>query len=232
MIRVAFFSGLLALSLSAIAENEPYNRVDFNSEAAREVANDLLQATMSMEVSDRSPARVAQMLNTTLNDALKKAAAFTTVKASSGAHSTYPIYGKSNHLDGWRGTAQIRLESRDFKAAGELIGQLQESMQLSSVSFTVAPDTRRQLENSLISEALAAFKKRAETIRESLGGSGYRIVHIGINQGGYYPQPMMDRGVMAMKAAVAVPEFSGGDSNMTMQVSGTIEIISAKGVEK
>lgn len=232
MIRVAFLSGLLAFSLSAVAENEPYNRVDFNSEAAREVANDLLQATMSVEVSDRSPARVAQMLNTTLNDALKKAAAFTTVKASSGGHSTYPIYGKSNHLDGWRGTAQIRLESRDFKAAGELIGQLQESMQLSGVSFTVAPDTRRQLENSLISEALAAFKKRAETIRESLGGSGYRIVHIGINQGGYYPQPMMDRGVMTMKAAVAAPEFSGGDSNMTMQVSGTIEIIPAKGVEK
>lgn len=227
MPRTLLLTALLVLASTAYAAEEPqYNRVDFSTEAAREVGNDLLQAQMRLEVSDQSPARVAQLLNTTVNEALKKAAAFSAVKAASGNYTTYPIYGKNNRLDGWRGNAQIRLESRDFKAAGELIGELQSSLQLAGVSFTVAPETRRQLEDELVGEGLAAFRKRAETIRASLGGSGYKIVHVGINSGGYHPpQPMLD-GMFAMKALAApAPEFSGGDSDLTMQVTGTIEII-------
>jgi predicted secreted protein len=226
MPRTLLLTALLVLASTAYAAEEPqYNRVDFSTEAAREVGNDLLQAQMRLEVSDQSPARVAQLLNTTVNEALKKAATFPAVKAASGNYTTYPIYGKNNRLDGWRGNAQIRLESRDFKAAGELIGELQTNLQLAGVSFTVAPETRRQLEDELVGEGLAAFRKRAEAIRASLGGSSYRIVHVGINRDGYHPQPMLD-GVVAMRAMAApAPEFSGGESDLTMQVSGTIEII-------
>lgn len=232
MPRTLLLAVLLILASTVHAAEEPqYNRVDFNTEATREVGNDLLQAQMRLEVSDQSPARVAQLLNTTINAALDKAAAFPAVKAASGNYTTYPIYGKNNRLDGWRGNAQIRLESRDFKTAGELIGELQTSMQLAGVSFTVAPETRRRLEDELVGEGLAAFRKRAEAIRESLGGSGYKIVHVGINSGGYHPQPLMD-GMIAMKAlATPAPEFSGGDSDLTMQISGTIEVIFPQGAQ-
>lgn len=232
MPRTLLLTALLVLASTAYAAEEPqYNRVDFSTETAREVTNDLLQAQMRLEVSDQSPARVAQLLNTTVNEALKKAAAFPAVKAASGNYTTYPIYGKNNRLDGWRGNAQIRLESRDFKAAGELIGELQSSMQLAGVSFTVAPETRRKLEDELVGEGLAAFRKRAEAIRESLGGKGYKIVHIGINHGGDHPQPLME-GMIAMKAMAApAPEFSGGESDLTMQISGTIEIIFPQGAQ-
>jgi predicted secreted protein len=227
MPRFLILAALLVLASTAHAAEEPqYNRVDFSTEAAREVGNDLLQAQMRLEVSDPSPAKVAQLLNTTVNAALKKGAAFPAVKVASGNYTTYPIYGKNNRLDGWRGNAQIRLESRDFKAAGELIGELQGSMQLAGVSFTVAPETRKKLEDELVGEGLAAFRQRAEAIRAALGGSGYKIVHVGINSGGYHPpQPLLD-GVVAMRAMAApAPEFSGGESDLTMQVSGTIEII-------
>ena len=108
----------------------------------------------------------------------------------------------------------------------ELIGELQTTLQLAGVSFTIAPETRRKLEDELVGEGLAAFRKRAESIRASLGGSGYKIVHVGINSGGYRPpQPILD-GMVAMRAMAApAPEFSGGDSDLTMQISGTIEII-------
>lgn len=232
MPRTLLLAALLVLTSTAYAAEEPqYNRVDFSTEALREVGNDLLQAQMRLEVTDQSPARVAQLLNTTVNEALKKAAAFPAVKAASGNYTTYPIYGKNNRLDGWRGNAQIRLESRDFKAAGELIGELQTSMQLAGVSFTVAPETRRKLEDELVGEGLAAFRKRAEAIRESLGGSGYKIIHVGINSGGYHPQPRM-AGMTAMKAMEAsAPEFSGGESDLTMQISGSIEIIFPQGAQ-
>ncbi|MGO8754031.1 MAG: SIMPL domain-containing protein [Gallionellaceae bacterium] len=225
MLRIALLCGLLSVNSWAGAETEPYNRVDFQVEAAREIPNDLLVANMTVEIQDKQPGRVAQQLNTALNDALRKAAAFGTVKVSSGNQSTYPVYGKNNLIDAWRGHGEIRLESRDFKAAGELIMQLQSTMQLGGVQITVAPDTRAQIENALITEAVKAFQTRAETIRAAVGAASYKTVHFSINSGGIpprYPLPMMRSAAIA-EAAIPAPEFAGGESRMTVQISGTIE---------
>lgn len=223
MLRIALLCSLLFANSWVVAETESYNRVDFQVEAAREVANDLLTATMTLDIQDKHPGRVAQQINAALNDALKQAAAFSTVKVSSGNQHTIPVYGKNNQLDAWRGHGEIRLEARDFKAAGELIMQLQTSMQLGNVQFTVAPDTRAQIENALIAEAIKAFQTRADTIRAAVGAKSYKTVRFSINNGTppHYPMPMM-RATMA-GAAIPAPEFASGESRMTVQISGTIE---------
>lgn len=226
MLRIALLLGLLSLQSWAYAENEPYNRVDFQVEAAREIANDLLVANMSIEVQDKQPARVAQQINAALNDALKNAATFGNVKVSSGGHNTYPVYGKNNQVDGWRGHAEIRLESRDFKAAGELIMQLQSTLQLNGLNFTLAPDSRAQSESDLIAEAIKAFLARADAIRAAFGARTYKTVHFSINGGipPQYPKAMMRAAPMAADMEIPQPEFAGGDTRMTVQVNGTIEL--------
>lgn len=226
MLRIALLLGLLSLQNCAHAENEPYNRVDFQVEAAREVANDLLVAGMSIEVQDKQPARVAQRINSALNDALRKAATFGNLKVTSGGQNTYPVYGKNNQVDAWRGHAAIRLESRDFKAAGELIMQLQSTLQLNSLNFVLAPDTRTQSESELIAEAIKAFQQRADAIRSAFGSHSYKTMHLSINGGmpPAYPRTMMRAAPMAMDAAIPQPEFAGGDTRITVQVSGTIEL--------
>lgn len=226
MLRIALLLGLLSLHSWAHAENEPYNRVDFQVEAAREVANDLLVAGMSIEIQDKQPARVAQQINAALNDALKKAAAFGNVKVISGGQNTYPVYGKNNQIDAWRGNAEIRLESRDFKAAGELIMQLQSALQLNGLDFVLAPDTRAQSESALIAEAIKAFQARADAIRTAFGAHAYKVVRFSINSGmpPYHPKMLMRAAPMAADAAIPQPEFAGGDTRMTVQVSGTIEL--------
>lgn len=227
MLRIALLCSLLSVNLLAQAsDSDTYNRVDFQVEAAREVANDLLVASMSVTIQDRQPALVAQQLNTALNDALKKASAFSTVKASSGNQNTYPVYGKNNQIDAWRGHGEIRLESRDFKAAGELIMQLQTALQLGGVQFIVAPDTRAQAENALIGEAIQAFQSRAVAIRTAVGAASYKTVHFSINSSGMpprYPMAMMRSPAMA-EAAIPAPEFAAGESRLTVQINGTIEM--------
>ena len=89
MLRIVLLCCLLTVSLVAQAsEGDRYNRVDFQVEAAREVTNDLLVANMSADIQDTQPARVARQLNTALNDALDKAAAFGSVKTRSGNQNT------------------------------------------------------------------------------------------------------------------------------------------------
>ena len=225
MLRIALLCGLLSVNTLAHAETTLYNRVDFQVEVAREIENDLLAVNMAVEIQDKQPGRVAQQINTVLNDALKKASDFSTVKSSSGNQRTYPVYGKNNQIDVWRGHGEIHLESSDFKAASELIMLLQTTLQLGGVQFTIAPDTRAKIENALIGEAIKTFKARADTIRTALGAKAYKIVHFSINSGGIpprYPVAMM-RGASISDTAVPAPEFAGGESRMTVRINGTIE---------
>lgn len=226
MLRNALLFGLLFFNLTAQAEAEPYNRIDFQVEASREISNDLLTTMMSVEFQDKQPARVSQHLNAALNAALQKTAAYSTVKATSGNQNTYPVYGKNNQIDAWRGHGEIRIESRDFKAAGELIMQLQNTLQLSDVQFSISPDTRATVESALITEAIKAFQSRADAICQALGARAYKTVHFTINNGGMPPRypvaPMRSRAVADTE--IPTPEFASGETRMTVQINGTIEI--------
>jgi len=222
MWRIVLLCSLLSFTLSARAETDAYNRVDFQVEASREIANDLLTASLLTEIQDKQPGRVAQQLNSILNDALRQAAAFSGVKMSSGNQRTYPVYGKNNQISGWRGQGEIRLESRDFKAAGELIMLLQTTMQLGNVQFSVSTETRSQAENTLITEAIQAFQLRSEAIRTATGAKSYKTVHFSINQNGMPQHFALMRA--AADSAIPAPEFAAGDSHLTVQINGTIEL--------
>jgi predicted secreted protein len=199
--------------------------VEFQAEAQREVANDTINATLYAEFTDAAAAQVANQLNKTLADALKTAADFKAVRARSGGNQTYPVYDRQNKLTGWRGRAEIRIDSKDFPAASALIGKLQAAMQLGGVSFSVSPELRRQTENELIAEAVAAFRSRAEIARASLAGRAYKIRRIALSTGGFAPQPRPYLAARAMASAeVAPPPLEGGQSMVTVSASGTIDV--------
>jgi predicted secreted protein len=200
------------------------NSVDLRADVQREVSNDLLNASLYVESTDSDPARLADALNKTVNEALKVAGEYKSVRAHSGASQTYPVYDRSQHQNGWRGRSEIRLESRDFPAASKLIGRLQSSMQLGGIGFTVSAESRKQAEDQLIAEAIAAFRARAEIARQALGGKSYKIRHISVNTGGF-AQPRPFAAARAMSSAeVAPPALEGGISQVTVGVTGTIEV--------
>ncbi len=223
----------MALSLPAwvsAAEATVYQRVDFSTEVAREIPNDQMNATLSIELSDKDAGKLAQQLSTALNEAIKKAAAYPGVKVSSGNQNTWPVYGStltsSSKLESWRGRAELRLETTDFKAAGELIGKLQEKLQVNGVNFSVSAESRRKIEESLTAEAIAAFKARADVIRNAWSVRAYKLVQMSLGSAGG-PMPYMPM-MRSMKAAEAdsapAQEFAGGDTRLVVNVSGSIEL--------
>lgn len=224
------FIAALAMPVTALADTPTYQRVDFSTEVAREIPNDQMNATLSIELSDKDAGKLAQQLATTINEAMKKAAAYPSVKVSSGNQNTWPVYGttltSSSKLESWRGRAEIRLETKDFKAAAELIGKLQEKLQINSINFVVSADSRRKVEDSLTAEAIAAFKVRAEAIRSAWNAKGYKLVQMSLGSAGG-PMPYMPM-MRTMKAAEAdgVPaqDLAGGDTRLAVNVSGSIEL--------
>ena len=229
-IRGVLLTALLLVSSMALAQParsaEPYNSVELQAEANREIPNDTLNASLYVQASDADAAKVADALNRVSNDALKAAAGFKAVRARSGGSNTYPVYDRNQRLTGWRGRAEIRLESRDFQAASALIAKLQAGMQLSSLSFNVSRELRTNTENELISEAVKAFRARADIARQALGGKSYKLRRIAINTSGSSPppRPMLRMSAAAAPAEVTAPQLEGGLSTVTVSVSGTVEV--------
>jgi len=221
---------LFALAGQAHAQQpvEPvrYNTVDLQADAQRDIANDLMNAVLFAEHNDADAAHLANTLNQAMNNAMAAAKAFQTVRVRTGGTQTYPVYDRTQRLTGWRGRAEIRLDSKDFQAASALIAKLQSSLQLGGVGFVVSPELRRQVQDELTVEAIGAFRARADIARNALGGRSYKIRRISINPaGGPGPRPMfsMARGAVAQEA-VAAPQFEGGTSQISVAVNGSVEV--------
>jgi predicted secreted protein len=224
-----YLAASLALAGTALAADPAprYNTIELQADAQREVANDTLSASLFVELNDANPAALANAINKAANEALRVAREYKSVRVRSGNNQTYPVYAKGNVLQGWRGRAEIRIESRDFEAASGLIGKLQAGMQLGSLSFSVSPEARRQTENELIAEAIGAFKARAEIVRGALAGRGYKILRLNVNSGSSAPPPRfaMARALAAGAPEVAAPNLEGGVSLVTVTVGGAIEVL-------
>ena len=154
------------------------------------------------------------------------AAEFKSVKTRSGFTNTYPVYDRNQKLVGWRGRSEIRLESKDLQAMANLIGKLQSSMQLGGVAVHRVAGIRRQTENEMIAEGVAAFRSRADIARKALGGGATRSG--GSHQHRWHdPRPAPDDGAArrgGVALAVPPPKFEGGTSTVQVSVNGTVEV--------
>ena len=84
----------------------PRNRIDFQSEVSQVMPNDLMRATLSIELSDRNPGQLARALTQAMNEGLAKGRGFSTVKLASGNQQSWPVYTDKQKLEGWRGDLQ------------------------------------------------------------------------------------------------------------------------------
>lgn len=224
---LALATGLAAAAaLAQPAAEVRFNQVDLQAEVSREVQNDLMTATLVAEANDPSAAQVAAQLNRLTAEALKTAGEFKTIKARSGFTNTFPVYDRANKLTGWRGRSEIRLESKDVAAMSTLIGRLQSSLQLGAVQFTVSPEVRRQVQNDLLTEAVAAFRDRADIATKALGGRSYKIRRVSLNTGGFVPgpRPMVAERAAAASSPVPPPSFESGTSMVQVNANGTVEV--------
>jgi predicted secreted protein len=217
----------LAVAAASAAEEVRFNQVELRAEASREVPNDLMTARFSAEAQEASPAEIAATLNRATAAALAAAKAFDRVKAQTGQTYTFPVYDRSQKLVGWRGRAEVRVESRDFQAVAQLAAKLQPSMQLGGITFSISPESRRKVESDLIVEAVEAFRARAVIAQGALGGKSYRIRRIALDTGGpppARPVAMARPGAAPASADVPPPVFEGGETQVQVTAIGLIEV--------
>jgi predicted secreted protein len=221
------FPLLFTGTTAGAAEEVRFNQVELRAEVSREVTNDLMSARLSVEARDSDPAAVAATLNRATAEAIAAAGAADRVKAQTGQTYSYPVYDRDQHLVGWRGRAEVRLESRNFQAIAQLAAKLQPTMQLGGIEFSISPEERRRVESELIAEAVDAFRARALIAQHALGGKSYRIRRIALDTGAT-PPPRPFLAARAAPAGVAAeappPVFEGGETRVQVSAIGLIEV--------
>ena len=215
---------LLALLFAGPAFSAPTS-VDLSVEASRPAANDLARATVFAEATGATTGELAKRINNLIGDGLKTAKAYSNVKTQSGGTHTYPVYAKGGRIESWRMRSDLTLESADTNALSELLGKLQSSLGVASVTMLPAPETRKKAENEAILDAIAAFKARAKLVADALG-KPYRIKQLGINSNSRSPVMPMMRAASTFSSADAAPmPMEDGETQITTSVSGQIELV-------
>ncbi len=225
-------SALLLLTLTiggttAWAEENPptYGRINLSASASRQVENDTLVARMYAQREGKDAAQLSREVNQRVSQAVKQAKATPDIKVQTLGYNTNPIYNKQT-LTGWRVRQAIRLESQNSTALSDLIGSLQKSLGVESISYTISPEKLSATEESLMSEGITAFKRRAQLITKDMGHARYRLVNMQVNSSGSSPQPMRMRSMaMESKGRAAPPALEAGTRQVQLNISGTIELV-------
>lgn len=213
---------LLAMSIAATAQAGTL--IDLSAEASRPAANDMVRASVFSEASGSNPAELARRVNGDIAEALKVIRDRKGVSVKSGNQTTYPVYTQSRKIDGWRMRSELLIESRDFATVSDLLGRLQQMrLAVGDINQMPSPETRHQVEDEAMREAIRAFQSRAAVIAETLGKS-WKIKQMNISQGSSMPMPMARGGYAAKMADAAPAPLEAGESIITTTVGGQIEL--------
>lgn len=221
---VVLVAALLLAAPARSADEQTAPTVDLSAEASVKAPNDFAQASLYAEASDKDPAALAATVNRMIADALAEAKSYPGIEASTAGISTYPVHSKDGQrIEAWRMRSTIQLESRDIPALSELLGRLQGTLAISNLATRPAPETRKNAADRAAVDAIRAFEARAKTVSASLG-KDYRLRHLSVNYGesASPPYPMMRSAAFASQAEAAPIE--GGESEISVGVSGTIEL--------
>lgn len=230
MHRTPLIAALLAAALTttplAFADDgaPTFDRVSFQVSAIEEVANDTLVAVMFQERDGQKPSTIADEVNRDIAWAVDLAKRTDGIKVQTLGYNQQPQY-RNQTLIGWKVRQSIRLESTDTQALATLIGELQGRLSVASIQYSISHPARAEAEDRLITQALERFNHRGRLIADELGRPDYRIVNMDVTTDHAMPAPVRMRTAAVMAdISVAPPTLDSGVQEVTVRVSGTIEL--------
>ena len=225
MMMFLLASMMLVFPLFADAHEvaDHYDRIHLSASAQTQVENDTVIAVLYAQEEGSDASQLANLVNTHISKAVEIVKQHEAIKLQTSGYSTSPVYHK-NKISGWRVRQTLRLESRDMTLVSNLLGQLQQTLALQEINFSVSPQLKNSTDDRLITEALEVFEQRAKKITLQLGRKNYKIVDINVSTSpGHYPRRHYEAAMMSA-AKVAAPSIEGGEQTLQVTASGQIEM--------
>jgi predicted secreted protein len=222
---------LLFVTMPAYAESEdtilelPDGHVILSISATerREVEQDLLVATLSYTSENRNSRELQDEINTVMAKAVEAAKKVKAVKVNTDSYQVYERTDPRTKERLWHGNQSMTLKSKDSEAILKLAGELQSmKLTMNDLSYTLAPETAIEIQDSLMEDALDQLQTRANRAAKALGKGTAELKEVNV-QGQDIPFAKSNfRGAMAMdmaESAMAAPVAEAGESTLTLSVS-------------
>jgi predicted secreted protein len=208
---------------SVAGDETLFNTVSLQAQAEREIPNDQMIVLLATEHEGSDTSGLTAKINTDMQWALGVIKKYSAVESQTKSYQTYPTYRKQVVI-GWRASQQIEIESVNIAELTELVGKLQEKLQVKQMSFVPTTETRVRIENELIEEAMQAFLARVEIVKKNMPDKNHRIINLNINAGGYRPPIVLaQRTMMKSMGMASAPAVEAGTSKVTVTVSGRVQ---------
>jgi predicted secreted protein len=206
--------------------------INFSATEKRTVPQDLLMASLRIEIDEGTAVNIQKKINEAMKKALDLAKKESTFKVSTGAYSVYkydkPIVinaktGEQKTEPVWRGSQEINIESKDATKLLDTVGKIQElGFAMNNLAYTVSPEVADKVRDELMVEALKKLVAKADIVAKTLGKTKVDLVDVNVDTGGpVMPmyKTMMAREAMAMDAAMPAPVAEAGESDLSLTVS-------------
>lgn len=216
---------VLLPGIAAADKDRITDQVSFQVEVKREVENDRVVALLTVNAEDRDAAQLADRVNRSMAWALERSRGDSAVTTRTGGYQTYPVYD-DRKIVRWRARQELYLEAADADRLSQLMGRLQEQLQVQSLRFSVSDERRSAVEAQLVEQVLADYQKRADLISAALGAKSYQLVDVAVQTAGRdHVVPLRAESMSVSRAAVTPPAMEGGTSQVTVKASGSIRLV-------
>ena len=227
LIGLSLWLGLSLISSAALAQTVAKEgpTLELEAQSRLQVPNDEMQVLFAIERDGTDLAAMNQAVLQSLNSAIADAKKVDGVKARMGSVYTNPNWTAQGKTNGWKVRGEISLQSKNFSALGNLVGQLSQRLQMSGVQFRLSDDTRVAAEKDLIKSSAASFRAKAQEAAVALGFKSFEIKAVNLNGSGntvVRPVPMMKAMRSEAMSASAPMPAEGGESEVIVSFSGSV----------
>ncbi len=225
---LCFLAATLLIGVDqTLANDDPvYDQYSLQATAEGEVENDLMIVRLQVEHEDRDTAALANRVNQDMQWALDQLDETQALQYRTENYRTYPKY-EQNRIVGWRSSQVLTVSGADFDELKNVVQVLQQRLQVADMSFRPSDDTRSEVEDTLINEALDNFKRRAEIVQANMQASGYRVMHLEIQTPGSRGgsgQLRAEMMAVQSRSGGQSPAIEAGETRITVSVSGQIQL--------
>lgn len=208
-------------------------------------ANDEATVMFSIEEQDKDKAAAASRVNRKMKEGMDiLRAADPSAQLKTQGYYTYPVYPDQPHPQpmqgaqrppvpvGWRVGQQLQVKTRNLAALEKTAAAAQKVLALNGLSFGLARDTMKRLDDQRIAEAYKNLNERLASIARAMGRNpaDAMLDSVDLEGAGNVRPPMMDAAPMmyAARAAkaqqdVAEPSFEPGETTLQMHLTGKVK---------
>jgi predicted secreted protein len=217
-----------AAAAQTVSIAPPQNVLQLSANSTVEVQQDLLSMTLSTTREAADAASVQTQLRTALDAALveaRKSAQPGQLDVRTGNFNLAPRYSREGKMTGWRGTASLVLEGRDFPRITQTAGRIG-TLSIANVGFGLSREQQAKTETEAQSVAIGNFKQRADELAKNFGFGGYTLREVSVNAhlGGPVQPRMMAMEAMAKAASDAPVPIEAGKATVVVNVSGSVQL--------